>query len=216
MILRYYGHAFFTLTLENGTTIAMDPYDELYQYPRRRIAADVVTMSHHHYDHDGIAAITAENRSIDTAGVHAIHPKGVTITGIPTFHDHHQGAHRGNNLFFVVEAEGLRIGHAGDLGHLPTDEQLKAIGKLDILLLPVGGKYTVDAKEALQVMQMIQPTVCIPMHYRTQYNPEMQVTTLEDFLQIANCDATTMPLMRATAGDMSERTPVVVLEIQNA
>jgi len=215
MIIRYLGHAFFTLTLENGTVIAMDPYDELYQYPRRRILADVVTMSHHHYDHDGIAAITTECRSIDTAGIQNLHALGAIITGIPTCHDHHQGAHRGNNLFFVVEAEGLRIGHAGDLGHLPTAEQLKAIGKLDILLLPVGGKYTVDAQEAVEVIQMLRPTVCIPMHYRTQYNPDMPVTSLEDFLMVAKSEVTTMPLMRATAGDMSERTPVVVLEIQN-
>lgn len=212
MIIRYLGHAFFTLTLENGTTIAMDPYGEFYQYPQRKVAADIVTMSHHHYDHDGIESITTEYRSVDTAGAHALH--GVTITGIPTFHDHHQGAHRGSNLFFVVEAEGLRIGHAGDLGHLPTQEQLNAIGKLDILLLPVGGTYTVDAQEAAQVWQMIQPKVCIPMHYRTKFNPEMKVTGLEDFLQAAGSETTTMPLMRATVGDMSERTPLVVLEIE--
>jgi len=216
MIIRYLGHAFFTLTLENGTVIAMDPYDELYQYPQRRIPADIVTMSHHHYDHDGIAAIVSENQSIDTAGSHTFHSHGVTITGIPAFHDHHQGAHRGNNLFYVVEAEGLRIGHAGDLGHLPTQEMLKRIGKLDILLLPVGGKYTVDAKEAVQVWQMIQPTVCIPMHYRTQYNPDMPVTTVDDFLTAAAGETSTMPLMRATAGDMSERTQIVVLEIEGA
>ena len=212
MIIRYLGHAFFTLTLENGTTIAMDPYGEFYQYPQRKVAADIVTMSHHHYDHDGVVAIITEYRSVDTAGAHALH--GVNITGIPTFHDHHQGAHRGNNLFFVVEAEGLRIGHAGDLGHLPTQEQLNAIGKLDILLLPVGGTYTVDAHEAMQVWQMIQPKVCIPMHYRTKFNPDMKVTGLEDFLQAAGSETTTIPLMRATAGDMSERTPLVVLEIE--
>ena len=213
MIIRYLGNAFFTLTLENGTIIAMDPYGEFYQYPQRKIAADIVTMSHHHYDHDGIASITTDSRSVDTAGNHAFHAQGVTITGIPAFHDHHQGAHRGNNLFFVVEAEGLRIGHAGDLGHLPTEEQLKKIGKLDVLLLPVGGTYTVDAQEAVQVWQMIQPKVCIPMHYRTKFNPDMKVTGLDAFLQVADSEATTMPLMRATAGDMSERTPLIVLEI---
>lgn len=214
MIIRYLGHAFFTLTLENGTVIAMDPYDELYQYPRRRIPADIVTMSHHHYDHDGVQAITSDFKGIDTAGVHAFHGQNIVITGIPTFHDHHQGEHRGNNLFFVIETEGLRIGHAGDLGHLPTQDMLKKIGKLDILLLPVGGKYTVDAKEAVQVWQMIQPTVCIPMHYRTQYNPDMPVTTVDDFLAAATSQAITMPLMRATAGDMSERSPIVMLEIE--
>lgn len=214
MIIRYQGHAFFTLTLENGTVIAMDPYDEFYGYPRRKLSADIVTMSHHHYDHDGVGAIEGDYTAVDTAGTHRFSAQGVTITGIPTCHDHHQGAHRGQNVFFVVEAEGLRIGHAGDLGHLPTAEQLKQIGRLDILLLPVGGTYTVDAGEAVQTMQLISPTVCIPMHYRTQYNPEMRVTPLEDFLKAAALETVTMPLMRATAGDMSERTPIVVLDIQ--
>ncbi len=212
MIIRYFGHAFFTLTLETGTTIAMDPYDELYQYPTRRIAADVVTMSHHHYDHDGIKAITGEHKAVDTAGVHAM--GDCLIKGVATWHDHHQGTHRGQNVFFVVEAEGLRIGHAGDLGHALTDEQLQQIGRLDILLLPVGGKYTVDAKEAELVRSQLKPTVCIPMHYRTEYNPEMPVTTVEAFLNAAGEATTEMPLMRATAGDMSQRNPVVVLEIE--
>ncbi len=214
MIIRYQGHAFFTLTLENGTVIAMDPYDELYSYPRRKVAADIVTMSHHHYDHDGVGAIEGQYAPVDASGVHRFSAQGVTITGIATCHDHHEGAHRGGNLFFVVEAEGLRIGHAGDLGHLPSAEQLRQIGKLDILLLPVGGKYTINAQEAVEVMQMIAPTVCIPMHYRTRYNPDMPVTGVEDFLTAAGLETATMPLMRATAGDMSERTPIVVLDIQ--
>lgn len=212
MIIRYQGHAFFTLELENGTVIAMDPYDEFYQYPKRRLAADVVTMSHHHHDHDGIAAVATPFVSIDTAGSHAL--PDCRITGVATWHDHHSGAHRGANTFFVVEAEGLRIGHAGDLGHLLTPEQLRAIGKLDILLLPVGGKYTIDAAEAVQVWQQLAPTVCIPMHYRTRYNEDMPVTPLDNFLQAVSSDSLTMPLIRATAGDMDQRTPVVVLEIE--
>lgn len=213
MIIRYQGHAFFMLELENGTTIAMDPYDELYRYPQRRLPADAVTMSHHHYDHDGIGAIINSFIAIDTAGVHKL--PGCTITGIPTCHDHHQGAHRGANTFFVVEAEGLRIGHAGDLGHLLTSEQIRQIGKLDILLLPVGGKYTIDAGEAVEVWKQLAPTVCIPMHYRTGYNEDMPVATVHDFLQCANAEYLTMPLLRAAAGDMDQRPSVVVLEIED-
>ena len=104
MIIRYLGHAFFTLTMENGTVIAMDPYDELYQYPQRRIPADIVTMSHHHYDHDGIQAITSESKRIHTAGVHNFHGQGIVITGIPTFHDHHQGEQNQFCLQQVSEA----------------------------------------------------------------------------------------------------------------
>jgi len=212
MIIRYYGHAFFSLTLENGTTIAMDPYDEFYQYPRRRITADVVTMSHHHYDHDGVQAIINEHKAVDTAGMHLM--DGFSIKGISTCHDHHAGARRGKNVFFVVEAEGLRIGHAGDLGHTLTEEQLAQIGKLDILMVQVGGHYTVDANEAAAVRKQLSPAVCIPMHFRTEYNPDMPVTPVEDFLTAVGETPVKMPLMRATTGDMSQRMPVAVLEIE--
>ena len=214
MIIRYQGHAFFTIALENGTVIAMDPYDGFYQYPCRRLPADVVTMSHHHHDHDGIAAITGEYLAVDTVGLHRL--KGLTITGIGTCHDHHQGTRRGQNLFFVLEAEGLRIGHAGDLGHLLTEDQIKAIGKLDVLLLPVGGTYTIDANEAVSVWKQLAPKVCIPMHYRTSYNPDMPVTTLEDFLKAAGTEALTVPLLRLTAGDMSQRPALIAMEIEKA
>lgn len=212
MIIRHQGHAFFTLELANGTAIAMDPYDELYQYPKRKVKADVVTMSHHHYDHDGTGAIVTAFTAVDTIGVHKL--SGCTITGVPTCHDHHQGAHRGSNTFFVVEAEGLRVGHAGDLGHVLSPEQIRSVGKLDILLLPVGGKYTIDAKEAVQVWKQLAPTVCIPMHYRTQYNEEMPVAPVEDFLQKSEAAYMSMPVFRATAGDMDQRPPIVVLEDQ--
>lgn len=214
MIIRYQGHAFFTLTLENGTVIAMDPYDTFYQYPCRRIAADIVTMSHAHHDHSGTDSIINSYQAILDTGIERL-PQ-CTITGIETCHDHHNGAHRGKNTFYIVEAEGLRIGHAGDLGHLLSVEQIAAIGKLDVLLLPVGGYYTIDAAEAVSVWKQLAPKVCIPMHYRTQYNPDMPITAVDDFLKAANAETMTMPMMRLAAGDMSQRPPVVVLEMAQA
>ncbi|MBE5801841.1 MAG: MBL fold metallo-hydrolase [Clostridiales bacterium] len=213
MIIQSMGHAFFTLTLENGAVIATDPYHAFYHYPNRMIKADVCTVSHHHHDHDGVASLQPGAQVIETKGTHRFGEIDVTITGVPTWHDHHEGARRGDNLFFVIEAEGLRIGHAGDLGHLPTEKQLKKIGKLDVLLLPVGGTYTVDASEALHVREMLEPAVCIPMHYRTQYNPDMRVTDLDTFLNLAKVKPEPMPLVRITAGDISQRDAIVVLEV---
>lgn len=198
MILKYYGHSFFALTLENGSVIAFDPYGTFYEYPRRLLRADVCLISHHHYDHDGLSCLEP----------------GASVLGVPTFHDGQGGAQRGKNTFFIVEAEGLRVGHAGDLGHLPTRAQAAQIGRLDLLLLPVGGYYTIDAAQAMDVCGLLKPTVTIPMHYRTQYDPEMNIAPLADFLSLCGAEDTQMPLLRAVKAEMGERPPVVTLAVQ--
>ena len=151
MLLEYWGHSFFTVTTEKGTVVAFDPYGEFYDYPKRRIAANVCVVSHHHHDHDGVSSLTGEYKLIDTAGKVQPAPD-VRLTGIPCCHDHHGGAHRGQNLMFVLESEGLRIAHLGDLGHIPTPAQVRELGRLDVLLLPVGGFYTIAAAEAASMV----------------------------------------------------------------
>lgn len=212
MILRYWGHSFFTMTLESGTVIAFDPYGDFYAYPKRHIRADVCLISHHHHDHDGVELIEQGAQIIDTAGTHRM--ADVNIVGVATWHDEVQGAKRGANTFFVVEAEGMRIGHAGDLGHVPDARQLRQIGPLDVLMLPVGGYYTIDPKTALRVRDLLRPTVTIPMHYRTQYDEEMPIASLADFLALAQAEDTQMPLARIAGADASERPPVITLAIQ--
>lgn len=213
MILKYYGHSFFTLTLENGSVIAFDPYGTLYEYPRRLLRADVCLISHHHYDHDGLSCLEAGAEVIDTPGEHKL-ACGASVVGVPTFHDGQGGALRGKNTFFIIEAEGLRVGHAGDLGHLPTRAQAAQIGRLDLLMLPVGGYYTIDAAQAMDVCGLLKPTVTIPMHYRTQYDPEMNIAPLADFLSLCGAEDTQMPLLRAVKAEMGERPPVVTLAVQ--
>ena len=124
------------------------------------------------------------------------------------------GALRGKNTFFIVEAEGMRVGHAGDLGHLPTRAQAAQIGRLDLLMLPVGGYYTIDAAQAMEVRRLLQPTVTVPMHYRTQYDPEMKIAPLADFLALSGAEDTQMPLLRAVKAEVGERPPVVTLAVQ--
>ena len=212
MILKYYGHAFFSLSLENGTDVAFDPYDGFYQYPRRSVRADICLMSHHHDDHDSAASVSADAVIIDRPGVHKP-AEGVTIRGVSTWHDEVHGAKRGENTIFVVEAEGLRIGHAGDLGHIPNASQRTQIGHLDVLMLPVGGYYTIDGQTALEVCRLLNPTVMIPMHYRTEYDEEMPIASLEDFLKIARAEDTRMPLARFAKADMSERAEILTMKI---
>lgn len=211
MILRYMGHSFFTMTTEKGTVIATDPYGALERYPRRRVPAHVCTVSHHHFDHDGLECVTGHPLVIDQPG--SYRPEAdVAITGIPVCHDHHNGEHRGSNTIFVFEIEGLRIAHCGDLGHLPTPAQIKALSGLDVLLLPVGGTFTLDDKEAFTTMGLLKPKVTIPMHYHTQYT-DMNIAPVDGFLRLAGVRPQPVSLLRLTPADMSERESVILMDM---
>ena len=212
MILRYYGHAFWTAELENGCVIAFDPYGTFYDFPERSVKADYCLISHHHHDHDGLSSLQPGAQVIDTPGVHKLE-NGVVVRGIATFHDEVQGAKRGPNTFFVLEAEGMHIGHAGDLGHIPDAGQRSKIGHLDVAMLPVGGYYTIDGAEALDVCRLLNPTVMLPMHYRTKYDEEMPTADLKTFLQLAKAEDQQMPLLRVVKGDVHLRPEIVTLRI---
>ena len=158
-----------------------------------------------------MSSLTGEYKIIDTAGKVQPAPD-VRLTGIFCCHDHHNGAHRGQNLLFVLESEGLRIAHLGDLGHIPTPAQVRELGRVDVLLLPVGGYYTIDAQSAAALCHRVQPRMIIPMHYRTQANADWPIAPVEDFLSAMDAqDAPRMPLLRVTAKDLSEQPRVAVL-----
>ncbi len=212
MILRYYGHSLFTMQLESGYTILTDPYGAFYAYPRRTLQADLVTVSHHHHDHDSLDMVAGVQTVLDKAGRFDPAP-GVVATGIACWHDDAHGQKRGPNLIFVLEAEGLRIAHLGDLGHVLDAELVKSIGPLDVLLTPVGGNYTVDARAAQQNMALLRPRVTIPMHYQTRYNLDMPITDEKPFLAVMGVNPEPMPLCRLTSGDISERPPVLLMQV---
>lgn len=212
MILRYYGHSLFTLALEDGTVVATDPYGDFHQYPRRILRADVVTVSHHHADHDSVGMVEGNPIVIDRPGLYTP-GADLTVTGFMSFHDAKGGALRGNNVIFLLEAEGLRIVHLGDLGHVPTESQRLAIGSVDVLLIPVGGYYTIDAQAAVETMRILKPRVTIPMHYRTRFSEDMPIQTAEPFLRLVGEHAPVLPLCRLTQNDLSERPPVLVMEL---
>lgn len=215
MIIRYYGHSLFTFTMENGCVILTDPYGEFYSYPTRTLKADIVTVSHHHHDHDAVSMVEGNPVIIDQPGVH-LPSDGVRIIGIPSKHDDANGAKRGDNLIFCLEAEGLRVVHLGDLGHVLTPEHCHAIGTPDILLTPVGGTYTTDAIAAQQNTQLLNPRVTIPMHYQTDYNRDMPIATVEPFLALMNETPLPMTLCRITHQDINERPSLLLMSITAA
>lgn len=208
MIITCIGHAEFLLELDNGMRLVTDPYDAGCGYPVQPVRADGVLVSHGHHDHCAVENVQG-GQVIDRAGEHTLAPD-VKVTAIPCYHDDAQGSKRGGNLMFLVEAEGLRVAHLGDLGHLPTPEQAAALAPVDVLMLPVGGFYTIDAAQAQQTAQMLQAQVILPMHYRTRANADWPIAPVEDFLALYG-EAERLPLLRVCRGDLSCQPAVAVL-----
>jgi L-ascorbate metabolism protein UlaG (beta-lactamase superfamily) len=171
MEIQWYGHSSFLLTTAKGVQIIMDPYepgafDGGIMYGPITDKADIVLVSHDHADHNYVTGLRGSPQVIKTAGRHEA--KGIVIEGIPSFHDASRGSERGENIIFIVVADGMRVCHLGDLGHRLSDKEVKAIGQVDCLLIPIGGFYTIDPQEATAVAEQLSPKLLIPMHWKTE------------------------------------------------
>ncbi|SET21887.1 MBL fold metallo-hydrolase [Paenibacillus sp. NFR01] len=166
MKIKWYGQSSYLLKSEEGTRVLIDPLGKMLGYKMPRLTADIVIVTHNHRDHNQVHIVDGEYVLVDKAKKYDL--KNVAIQGIPTFHDKDGGAKRGNNIVFVIEMDGLRIVHCGDLGHTLSEEQVAAIGPVDILMVPIGGKMTLDGAEAFAVAQQLKPSMVIPMHYWTK------------------------------------------------
>jgi len=182
MKIKWLGHACFLLTSEDGVKVLTDPFDESVGYRIPAVEADIVTTSHAHYDHNAVGIVKGNFVHINKAG--SFEEKGIKITGISTFHDEAFGNKRGKNIIYVFEMDGLRICHCGDLGHVLDAEQIAEIGEIDILLIPVGGVYTINAAQAFEVMNSLNPVITIPMHFKT---PALKFSlgTVDEFIALA-------------------------------
>lgn len=171
VLLQWLGHACFLLKLlASGFTVVIDPFpSDRVGYKPIDVKANLVLISHHHFDHDYVQGVKGNPKIIDKPGEHRV--GSLRVIGYKTSH----GPGRGDNIVFIIEAEGLRIAHCGDLGVLPSEEDVKSVGKIDVALVPVGGAFTIDANQAWQLVQMAKPKVVIPMHYR---HPQSKITAL--------------------------------------
>ena len=189
MKLQYYGHACFTLRLADGTTLAIDPFDPSIPYPVCDAACDAALLTHGHFDHNYTKALKGEFQTIDAPGAYSV--GGAKITAIPCFHDKEGGAKRGKNLIYRIDAEGLSVAHLGDLGHLPNDEQLAALKGLDVLLIPIGGFYTIDTPEAEEIVSLAKPRCAVAMHYKIHADDPNPISDCAAFA--ADMSAARMP-----------------------
>ena len=182
MKVKWLGHACFLLTSEGGLRIITDPYTPGVfglEYASPAETADIVTVSHDHADHNNVAAVKGNPQVVRGAGSHEA--KGIQFKGIATAHDESSGKERGSNTIFCFTLDGINVCHLGDLGHDLSDQTAADIGDVDVLLIPVGGNFTIDAAVANTVCKTLAPKVVIPMHFKNARCPSFPVAGVEDF-----------------------------------
>jgi len=212
--IKYLGHASFLLTSEDGRKVLTDPYESgcyngAVKYGPITEKVDVVTASHEHEDHFCLDGLPEGYEVVKSPGEH--NAAGFSIKGVKTYHDTSGGKERGGNIIFTVAVDGLHVCHLGDLGHTLSDSEKAKIGKVDVLLIPVGGHFTIGPKEALEVMKALGPAVVIPMHYKTE-SLDFEIAPVEDFLSLAGKhERTGAHEIELGAGDLGSRR-IVVLE----
>ena len=176
MKLIWNGHSCFTIQSEDGTLV-LDPYQDgsVPGMSPLSLTADLVLCSHEHRDHGARETVALTGRTA-----------AFQVDRLDTFHDDSQGSQRGKNTIHILSSQGLRVAHLGDLGCFPTPEQMDRLMRLDALLLPVGGYYTIDAQQAHELVRALRPRVVVPMHYRSDSFGFDVIARLEDFLDL--CD----------------------------
>jgi L-ascorbate metabolism protein UlaG (beta-lactamase superfamily) len=167
MNISYFGHSCFKIEekIDNENIVLVtDPFNKEIGLKVPNIEADIVSISHNHKDHNNSSVLRANPFMVNSAGEFDI--KGIIIEGIYSYHDNKEGAELGSNIIFRFDIEGVSLVHLGDLGNVLDNKQLEKIGGVDILFIPVGGKYTLDAKKAVEVISQVEPRIVIPMHYQ--------------------------------------------------
>lgn len=183
MDIQYFGYSYFRV---KGKDIvwASDPFSPSSGRKAPKIASDIITVSHDHQDHNDVAQISEAVSKpqpfiVDGPGEYEI--SGVSVLGISSFHDRVSGKERGLNTIYIVTLDGMRLVHLGDLGCQLSDEQIEEINGVDVLFVPVGGTYTLNAKEAVEIINQVEPKIIIPMHYKLPGIP-FALAPVDDFL----------------------------------
>ena len=211
MKIEYLGHSCFKMTESTGTSVICDPYDPTVGYDLPELTADAVTVSHHHFDHDYLKAVKGKPVLLDKECNYEL--TGVEINAFKSFHDGKRGKARGENLIFKFRMDGIDVCHLGDLGEACSSELIDLLLPVNVLLIPVGGNYTIDAEMAKEYVDRIMPDVVIPMHYRDK-GCKIDIEKVDEFIDLfeeeyvednEDCE---LELMRS---DLNGDTKVVVL-----
>lgn len=214
MKIRWLGHSSFLITSTSGTRVVTDPYAPEVGFSFPGVSAELVTVSHDHFDHNNSRVVHGAPVVVSSVG--DCERCGVRLQGIPSYHDECEGAKRGKNTVFLIEVDGVKICHLGDLGEPLNSDLATKLSGVDILLIPVGGTYTLDAKHAREYVEAIKPKIVIPMHFKSSGHA-FDIDGIEPFeramgeYSFTHLGADTLPITRATLDGIDE-TKIIVLE----
>ncbi|KKI91899.1 beta-lactamase [Bacillus sp. SA1-12] len=214
MKIKWFGHSAFLLTSEAGTRVLIDPFYRFIHYRMPIVETEIVAITHNHFDHNKIQAAAGDYLLVNEPKEYI--RDDVRIRGIKTFHDKVNGEKRGPNILYRFQMDDLTICHCGDLGHVLSEEQLNEIGKLDILIIPVGGTFTLNAREAAQVVHQFEPRITIPMHYRTKALSVVgfMFSKVDTFLQISGQRITEVITLEISKENVSDYAGVVTMQYE--
>ncbi len=219
MNIQYYGHSCFKIVTkpagrgQEEVTLFLDPFDKSIGLRPPQGQADIVLVSHPHPDHNNAGALKGNFRVIDIPGEYSI--QGINIVGIHSYHDSSQGSVRGRNTIFILESEDIKVCHLGDLGGDLTQKQMEEIDGVDILMVPVGGKYTIDSKKAIELIKKIEPSLVIPMHYKVK-GLTVDISDEKEFCnEIGNCSKEKTSKLNIKKKDLEDKN-MEVLVMMNA
>lgn len=209
MEITWLGHSCFRIRGREAA-IVTDPCPPSSGYTIGKPTANIVTVSHAHENHSFVKAVAGKPVLIERPGEYEIH--GAFVTGIRTYHDERKGETRGANLSFVVEMENVRVCHLGDLGHTPTPDQVEEMSGVGVLLVPVGGQTTIDGATAAEVVNIIEPRIVIPMHYRTEVT-KGDLSPIDRFVkEMGAKDLEPQPKLAITRASLPQEMQVVLLD----
>jgi L-ascorbate metabolism protein UlaG (beta-lactamase superfamily) len=180
--IRWLGHSCFLISLDDTVKMITDPFDKSVGYPMPDVSADICVVSHDHFDHNCVSAVKGNPQVVKGSGEKKA--KDVNFKGVGAFHDEKQGSLRGENTIFLWELGGIKFAHMGDLGTKLSQDQIDQMGSVDVLFVPTGGYYTIDAQAADKVVSALNPRVVMPMHYKTPVmGSNFPIAGVNEFLQ---------------------------------
>ncbi|MBO8127982.1 MAG: MBL fold metallo-hydrolase [Peptococcaceae bacterium] len=212
MRIYWKGHACFLIECEDGINILTDPFNNEVGYPIPQEEINIVTVSHQHFDHNAVDLVKGSPHVIQNPGVHTIGNK--SFEGIPTFHDKSEGKERGTNIVFLMNIEGVRLCHLGDLGHLLEEKDTARLANIDVLFIPVGGHFTIDALEASKIVAALKPKITVPMHYKTEYL-DFPISPVENFTKLYQ-NVETRNVLEVDPQALPQQPKTIVLNLQTS